>query len=472
MKNSGLFSKLFLDSVEEEVRPNDESKGRLTALCQGWQNRKAAKSITLWKSFIEPALGNLGFAVQREPLARGLFRLFDDFKFQNCIALLYLVDPGENIRDESIGRFWPAKLVTALRERKLNWGILTDGAIWRLYSVKSAKPYEDHVELDLANALECENETAYALFERFFHVESFVPLERVDFEKQKGAQLKRLGLKAKTQTRFADNAANGDDEPRNEEAKERAAGIYRCRLDLYTEVSEAILDFRVKAPLLAQVDNVLRFICNGFIADTKRTGSVYTEEERREVFESSVKLLYRCLFLFYAESRRFLPSHDSQADTERYEPYSIHTLCEKARKFHWNERSAPAGGYDLWRQLKGLVQAINEGDASYGVMCYNGGLFDDKEESFLGRHQLPNDFLAQALYGLAFVDPANGEEDDEYPVPYEDLQVRHLGERYESILEYKVRLADTDYLRRRLKNSWQTLSAAGQKIQKSDILIN
>ena len=61
----------------------------------------------------------------------------------------------------------------------------------------------------------------------------------------------------------------------------------RCR----PEFSEAILEAYVKEPLLAQVDNVLRYICNGFIADTPRTGAAYTEDERREVFESSVKLL-------------------------------------------------------------------------------------------------------------------------------------------------------------------------------------
>ena len=42
---------------------------------------------------------------------------------------------------------------------------------------------------------------------------------------------------------------------------------------------------------------------------------------------------------------------------------------------------------------------------------------------------------------------------------------------YEAILEYKVRLADTDYLRRRTKNGWQTLPAAGQKSQEGDIRI-
>lgn len=474
MNNAGLFSTLFLDAVRAGTPCTDDAQGRLVTLAQSWQRRDASGRDALWRSFIKAALGNLGFVVEESPgVSRGLYSLFEDYGFQNRIAMLYLVEPGANLDDQSVGRFWPGKLISALRERKLNWGILTDGSTWRLYSTKSAKPYEDHVELDLAAALEAVGDSddsaagAYALFERFFHAESFVPVERDDYDSEKTSRLKAVGIKARKQKR----AAAGDEESQEAEGqsdaeKEREAGIYLCRLDLDGEISEAILEARVKEPLLAQVDNVLRYICNGFIADTPRTGAAYTEEERREVFESSVKLLYRCLFLFYAEARRLLPSEDRHAGL--YAPHSIQTLCREARKFRWNERNDNAG-YDLWQQLKGLVQAVNEGDPSYGVMGYNGGLFDDQEEKFLGKHRLRNDFFAPALYWLAFVDPAEGSE--EYAIPYQDLEVRHLGEMYEAILEYKVRLADTDYIRRRTKNGWQTLPAAGQKAQDGDTRI-
>jgi hypothetical protein len=469
MKNAGLFSTIYLAAAQQDIPGMDEAQGRLVTLSQSWQRRDASGSEPLWRTFIKAALGNLGFAVEDQPGNRGLYSLYEDFGFQNRIALLYLVEPGANLDDESVGRFWPAKLLSALRERKLNWGILTDGSTWRLYSTKSAKPYEDHVELDLATALQSSDETAYALFERFFHAESFVPIERSDYDEEKSKRLKAAGLKAKRQKRATtDDEEKPDADGQTDADKEREAGIYLCRLDLDGEISEAILEARVKEPLLAQVDNVLRYICNGFIADTPRTGAAYTEEERREVFESSVKLLYRCLFLFYAEARRLLPSEERHADI--YEPHSIQALCREARKFQWNGRTDTAG-YDLWQQLKGLVQAVNEGDSSYGVMGYNGGLFDDQEEKFLGKHRLRNDFLAPALYWLAFVDPADAGAEDEYPIPYEDLEVRHLGEMYESILEFKVRLADTDYIRRRTKTGWQTIPAAGQKAQEGDTRI-
>jgi hypothetical protein len=471
MRNAGLFSTLFLDEIQRGLVCSDDAQGRLVTLSQSWQRRDAASTDTLWRTFIKTALGNLGFVVNDQPLTRGLYPLFEDYGFANCLALLYVVSPGATLEDESVSRFWPAKLIAGLRDRKLTWGILTDGAKWRLYSTKSAKPFEDNVELNLAAALEKSDETNYAQFERFFHAESFTPRERDDYETDKVARLRVLGLKARKQKQQAAEVSDEDtgETPANTPAaSDRAAGIYLCRLDLDGEISEAILEARVKEPLLEQVDNVLRFICNGFIADTQHAGVNYTEDERREVFESSVKLLYRCLFLFYAESRNLLPSEDRHAAI--YAPHSINALCREARKFRWNERTDTTG-YDLWQQIKGLVQAVNEGDSSYGVMGYNGGLFDDAQERFLGQHRLRNDFLAPALYWLAFVDPGTGDRETEYTIPYADLEIRHLGEMYEAILEYKVRLADTDYLRRRTKKGSQTIPAAGQKSQEGDVRI-
>ncbi|MBV8278870.1 MAG: hypothetical protein JO170_26915, partial [Verrucomicrobia bacterium] len=133
MKNAGLFSTLFLDEIKDTLDFTDDAQGRLVTLSQSWQRRDGSSSGGLWRSFIKSALGNLGFVAKDQPLARGLYGLFEDYSFQNCIALLYLVEPRANLDDESVGRFWPAKLITALRERKLNWDILTDGAKWRLY---------------------------------------------------------------------------------------------------------------------------------------------------------------------------------------------------------------------------------------------------------------------------------------------------------------------------------------------------
>jgi hypothetical protein len=438
MLNNGLFSSLFIEELKGVVKLDDAAKGRMATLAQTWRSRNSQDTESLWESFLKQALSYLEFVPPGNPTAPGVYPLFEDWGFKNCIGVLYLAPPGSDIDNTSVGSFYPAKLLAQLKGRKLNWGILTNGAIWRLYSTKSSRPYEDHVELHLEKALEGSDESEYGLFEAFFHKECFLNDE--------------LGIK-------------NDEEKQKEDS---AFCILHSKLDFYREESERILTEKVKTPFLAQVDEVLQYICNGFIFDTQKSGEEYTEEERAEIFESAVKLIYRCLFLFYAEARRLLPSDPEKADL--YQRHSIQALCKEARKFRWGERR-DTDQYDLWKHLKGLINAVNDGDPEYGIMGYNGGLFDDEEERFLGRHQLRNDFVCRALYLLAFVEPYNNERDGEYAIPYEDLEVRHLGELYENIQEYTVLFAEADRIRRRTKNGVEMLLASQTTRKQGDTLI-
>ena len=435
MINKGLFSKLYIDGLRQKQKLDDAAEGRMATLGQAWQNRHDGTLPEIWQSFLKQALGFLEFAAPPDIPESGLVNLFDDFDFANCICVVCVVDPLADIDDHGLGRFWPGKLIAALKEKKLHWGILTNGARWRLYSTSSSKPYEDYVELNLGATLKKHDQPEYALFERFFHADSFIP------DIPDGTEQDNL---------------------------EKDAGVYSCRLDLKRTESEAILESKVKAPFLYQIDEVMQYLCNGFIFDTRKTGEEYTEEERRELFESAVKLLYRCLFLFYAESRRLLPSEQTMEDA--YGPLSIHTLCMEARRFRWGERG-DTDGYDMWKHLKGLINAVNDGDPQYGIIGYNGGLFDDEQEFFLGNHKLRNDFLSRALYLLAYVEPSDSEQTKEYPIPYEDLEVRHLGELYENILEFNVLLADEDRVRRRTKKGAEILLLSKTERKKGDTAI-
>jgi hypothetical protein len=446
MINKGLFSKFHIDTLRGQQELDDAAEGRMATLGQAWQHRNAGSLTEIWDSFTKQALGFLDFVVQPKlPLKQKqkqkqknqsvLIRLFDDWDFANCICVVCLVDPGTDIDDHRLGRFWPGKLIAELLRKNLHWGILTDGSKWRLYCTKSSKPYEDYVELDLGSTLENHSNNEYALFENFFHAESFIP-ELPDDEE--------------------------------EDDLERAAGVYSCLLDLKREESEQILEDKVKAPFLFQIDEVMQYLCNGFIFDTRKSGEEYTEEERREIFESAVKLLYRCLFLFYAESRSLLPSE--QGMEQAYGSRSIRALCQDAHKFKWGQH-LDTEGFDMWKHLKGLINAVNDGDPEYGIIGYNGGLFDDEQEFFLGNHRLRNDFLARALYLLAYVEPADSDQKKEYPIPYEDLEVRHLGELYENILELGVSLADEDRVRRRTKKGAEILLLSKTERKKGDTLI-
>ena len=454
MKNKGLFSTLLIKNLRDEVELDDNGRGRQATLAQKWQSRDESSTEKLWDSFLKQAVSYLQFVPPPNSTAPNVYSLFEDFSYDHPVAVLYLLPPQAEMEDVTVGQFWPGKLVAELKNRNLHWGILTTGAVWRLYSLKTAKPYEDFVELDLASAVNDSNEKEYALFERFFHRDSFVKEEDAEAKTMNPGPLETEG------------GAETDDN-RTEECPDAANG-HKCRLDTDEERSEEILEELVKAPLLSQVDEVLQYICNGFIADTERNGAEYTEEERREIFESAVKLLYRALFLFYAEARRLLPSEPEKA--EEYQKHSIRHLCKEARKFRWNLRK-DTDAYDLWKHLKGLVNAVNDGDPEYGIIGYNGGLFDDQQEKYLEKHKLRNDFLARALYLLAYVEPWGDDSDKEYEIPYEDLEVRHLGELYENILEFDVALADADWIRRRTKKGVELLLASDAKYRPGDTRI-
>lgn len=454
MKNKGLFSTLFIEDIREEVELDDSGQGRMATLAQKWHTRDESSTEKLWDSFLKQAISYLQFVPPPKPTAPNVYPLFEDYSFTHQVAVLYFAAPQAEMDDVTVGQFWPGKLVAELKKRNLNWGILTNGAKWRLYSLKTAKPYEDFVELDLVSAISDSDEKEYALFERFFHRDSFVKEEEAKDKDEKSEP--------------GETEGTSDNESSKTETNKDAASLYKCRLDTDAERSEEVLEELVKAPLLSQVDEILQYVCNGFIADTERTGPEYTEEERREIFESAVKLLYRALFLFYAEARSLLPSEPDKA--EEYRKHSIQYLCEESHKFRWNQRR-DTDGYDLWKHLKGLVNAVNDGDPEYGIMGYNGGLFDDQQEKFLGKHKLRNDFLARALYLLAYVEPWDNDPDKEYAIPYEDLEVRHLGELYENILEFNVTLADADRIRRRTKKGVELLLASNGKSQPGDTRI-
>lgn len=426
MKNAGMFCTLFIDYLKTKTFVDDAASGRMATLAQALKAYSLNDSSDPWEAFLKQAVSYLEFvppAGEHEP---GVFPLFEDWEYRNCLSVLIAVPGREALDSPEVGRFYPGKLIRELRGRSLTWGILTNGRLWRLYSTKSSRPFEDYVELDLASALEQGDESEYALFERFFHKDSFVPSD--DGKKE----------------------------------------LPVCRLDEDRRESEAVLDEMVKKPFLAQVDEVLQYICNGFIYDTRKSGEEYSEGERREIFESAVKLIYRALFLFYAEARRLLPSDPDKADL--YRRHSINALCQEARRFRWGGRH-DTDQYDLWQHLQGLTAAVNDGDPEYGIMGYNGGLFDDGEERFLGNHRLRNDFLGRALYLLAYVEPYDNDRKREYEIPYEDLEVRHLGELYENILEYTVILADADRIRRRTKKGVEIMLASGQRRQSGDTFI-
>ena len=89
-----------------------------------------------------------------------------------------------------------------------------------------------------------------------------------------------------------------------------------------------------------------------------------------------------------------------------------------------------------WTGLRQLFMLINDGWEDH-IPQYNGGLFNPQQHPFLENYEIGDDTLAQVIELLTRTE--KGER-----IAYRDLDVRHLGNIYEGLLEYQPQTADQD----------------------------
>ena len=152
----------------------------------------------------------------------------------------------------------------------------------------------------------------------------------------------------------------------------------------------------------------------------------YTDGQLDHAKSVALKILYRILFVLYAEARDLLPVSDA-----RYREISIDTLRNKLESLE-----SDGDGDGCWRHLLRIFAGISDGDAEHNLPQYNGDLF--AHNSQIDGAQVRNMFIIPALRGLL---ERNGESID-----YAALDVRHLGSIYERLLEFSVNQAEADIL--------------------------
>ena len=149
-----------------------------------------------------------------------------------------------------------------------------------------------------------------------------------------------------------------------------------------------------------------------------------------EVREAALILLYRLLFIFYAEDRDLLPVRNT-----RYDDYALRDKVRGdvgRRKDRDDAFSASAARY--WSAVDDLCRAIDQGDTSIGLPPYNGGLFDRDRTPLLGRIRLDDQVMANVIDALSFERLPDGRR----YINYRDLGVQQLGSIYERLLEYEI----------------------------------
>ncbi len=154
-----------------------------------------------------------------------------------------------------------------------------------------------------------------------------------------------------------------------------------------------------------------------------------------DIYQESLSLTYRLLFLFYAEGRGLLPVEDG-ACRERHSLESIRDDIAAKHDDPDAKNKFSEGEMRLWDRLGELFA----GRANV-IPTFDGGLFDPARHEFLERFKVGDYRLARAIDLLSRTRPGAVRGEGRRKVTYRDLDIRHLGSIYEGILEYHAAIA-------------------------------
>jgi hypothetical protein len=394
----------------------------------------------------------------------------------------WLDGPDFNLDHETPEENPGACVVTALDEGVADWIIVTNGRLWRLYSRHAHSRATNFYEVDLAEALIASGDTdpneAFRYWWLFFRAEAFAILPSPSGRGAGGEG--RTGC-------WLDSIAQGS----RDYAKEIGERLKnRIFVEIFPHLAQGFLEDRTR-----RLGNGKRPTGQKGTGSERSAASVPsppTEEELTDIYEATLTLLYRLLFLLYAESRDLLPIREAP-----YREASLRKIKEEiAEKAGIAESESAARLAKAWSatettlydRLARLCQAMDQGEPTLNVPVYNGGLFgsppspsgrgaggeggEDKNSAsvssssaesphpnplpkgegtegrehriarFLAEHKVPDRYLALAIDRLA-------RDPDEKTfslvfIDYKSLEVRHLGSIYEGLLEFKLKIAEED----------------------------
>ncbi len=294
--------------------------------------------------------------------------------------------------------------VDDVTEGGLRWGVLTNGRAWRLYWQGALSVSEDFLEVDLGKALNLPG-CGFDLFDRrpsnFFG------------DEQWRAHAFNLFVAMFGPSAFLP-------QPSGQTFHEIARQTGKFWKSQVTENLSKIVFDRV-FPSLA--DAIVR-------ADPQRK-RVLSDAYLADVREATLILLYRLLFVLYAEDRNLLPEENG--------PYA--DFCLRKIRLEIADRKVTGRQFSpsfvtYWPRLTSIFRVVAQGDDPLGIPPYNGGLFETAAAPILDRVQLPDPVIADTIFGLSH--EADDGRGPKY-INYRDLSVQQLGSVYERILEFGLR---------------------------------
>ncbi|MFZ2419909.1 MAG: Eco57I restriction-modification methylase domain-containing protein, partial [Anaerolineae bacterium] len=299
------------------------------------------------------------------------------------------------------------QMVSYLVGTRCPWGILTNGRTWRLYSREVSSTASEFYEVDLG-----------LIFD------SLLPLasrERGSGGEVGGPTPEQLADFQRWWLFFRRDAFVPDSHGRSfVQRVHEGSNTYARRVS--DKLKELVFD------------EVMPEIAAGFVAYRQEQLGIREEtgESLQQIYAAGLSLLYKLLFVLYAEARDLLPMRNAG-----YREQSLTNLAAWAaeridRRLPLSDATFATPRYEA---LLALFRRIDRGDPSLGIPRYDGGLFSaaTPENRFLERHKLSDRAVARAVDIMV--------RDAGEPVDYTFISVRNLGTIYEGLLENRLVLA-------------------------------
>ena len=300
--------------------------------------------------------------------------------------MVHTVIPGQDLEAKPIGGTNNKRSPHDEMQKFLNvskdhkWGVVTNGISFRILRDFFHTTTKGYVEFDVENIM---RERSYSDFRAFYRMAHA--------------------------SRFRRNGDNGN---------------YPLELFYKQSVTAGV---KVGQNLKNNVKKAIEVFGNGFLTPDLTRQMIDDEKFCGEYYSEILRVIYRLLFLLYAEQRAMLPTRNSLFIDE----YSITRLREMSEKYKGKDSH-----YDLWEGLIVTFRMLAQGCEPLRVFPYNGSLFDDSDIPTIKDQKITNYDLLEAIRCLTLV----GEGHVLKRINYLDLGVEEIGSIYESLLDYTPRV--------------------------------
>ena len=191
-------------------------------------------------------------------------------------------------------------------------------------------------------------------------------------------------------------------------------------------------------------------------AVARRLGGT-SPNELAEHYGTALTILFRLLFIAYAEDSRLLPLHINEGYTDASLKHMAQRLAATINQGGDLGFDDPITGHlsehpdatndDLWQDCLQLFRAVDQGHARWGIPAYNGGLFSGDPSVNADGARIRDLTLPNAVFGpvlLAITVDRAPDDSSLGPIDFRSLSVREFGTIYEGLLESELSLAEQD----------------------------